>query len=129
MSTIAQKDSKGRFLPGNTLSSKSTMIADVRKTAKIYTSELLEAMVKIALDPNERGQVRVTAAEAVLNRAWGTPERAVHITSEVARPAMLDTAALQALISGASGGIVDGEIVESEASSAVVDGIVDTSNP
>ncbi len=65
-----------RFQPGNKLSKggRPRGIAEMRDMAKEYTREMLEHLVEIARDREERGSVRVVAADLVLTRAWGKAE-------------------------------------------------------
>lgn len=61
-----------RFKPGNKLSDgRPKGITEMRAMAKQYTEEMLYTLVDIARDRDERGSVRVAAAELVLTRAWG----------------------------------------------------------
>lgn len=61
-----------RFKPGNQLSvGRPKGITEMRAMAKQYTEEMLYTLVDIARDRDERGSVRVAAAELVLTRAWG----------------------------------------------------------
>ena len=45
----------------------------VRDLARSHTEEALATLVTIMRDENEKGSPRARAAEAILDRAWGTP--------------------------------------------------------
>lgn len=60
-----------RFKPGHVSPGRPKGITEMRAMAKQYTEEMLYTLVDIARDRDERGSVRVAAAELVLTRAWG----------------------------------------------------------
>lgn len=64
------------FQPGNTFgkNAKPRSIGAMREMAKEYTQAMLNTLVEIAMDRDERGSVRVAAADLVLTRAYGKAE-------------------------------------------------------
>lgn len=55
---------------------------DVREAAKALTALALDTLEKIIRDDETPAAARVTACEAVLNRAWGKPAQAVELTGK-----------------------------------------------
>lgn len=76
MATIINDSKDTRFKPGHSIGGQGRPkgITEMRQMAKAYTREMLETLVDIARDRDERGSVRVAAAELVLTRAWGKAE-------------------------------------------------------
>ena len=58
----------------------------VHKMARAKSIEALEVQVKLMLDKNQPGHVRLAAASAVLDRAWGKPKEQVEVSNEAGIP-------------------------------------------
>lgn len=71
MANLIMETKDTRFKPGHVSPGRPRGITEMRQMAKAYTQEMLETLVDIARDRDERGSVRVAAAELVLTRAWG----------------------------------------------------------
>ena len=54
---------------------------DVREAARCYTMEAIETQVSVMRDIDAPPASRVTAAENILNRAWGKPESPVTLNA------------------------------------------------
>ncbi len=74
MSQPTTTSTRHTFKPGNTLGGKPKSIGEVRDLARSNTLRMLQVLVDIAEDREERGSVRVVAADLVLTRAWGKAE-------------------------------------------------------
>lgn len=55
-------------------------IGRVRELAKEFTREAIETIIDLMLCPEEKGSVRLAAAEAILSRGWGRPEQSLNVT-------------------------------------------------
>jgi len=96
--TIAGKGVATRFKPGHNYM-KPKGITEMRAMAKNYTAEMLNTLVEIARDRDERGAVRVAAAELVLTRAWGKADSYQDKpTSDSANVTEISTAELTAML-------------------------------
>ena len=59
---------------------------DVRIFAREYTVTALEVLVAIMNDKDAQKAVRVSAATALLDRAWGKPGQSVEVTGQDGSP-------------------------------------------
>lgn len=64
----------------------------VRDLARSHTEEAIATLVTIMRDENEKGSPRARAAEAILDRAWGTPASTIALTGAEAAPIQGDDA-------------------------------------
>ena len=62
---------------GRKKGSRNLVTHDVRALAQPYTAEAIETLTVIMHAPTSSGQVRVAAAVALLDRAWGRPAQAL----------------------------------------------------
>ncbi len=58
------------FQPGHT-GFKPKGITEMRNAARGMTQQMMQVIIDIAQDEEERGSVRIAAADMVLTRAWG----------------------------------------------------------
>lgn len=74
-------------------------LASIRELARTYTLEAIKVLADIAQEKNEKSSVRIAAANAILDRAWGRPEQGAKVR-HVEPTAITDmtTKQLQALI-------------------------------
>jgi len=63
---------------------KST--AELKKLAQVYTQDALDALAKILKDDKQPASARVSAANALLDRAFGKPTQAITGGDEDERP-------------------------------------------
>ncbi len=85
---------------------------EVKELARCYTTEAIEAQVSVMRDPDAAPAARVTAAENILNRAWGKPESNVTVNAGSDFAAVL--AAASAILTGRAG-VSGGEMAEEPA--------------
>jgi len=78
------KSGKGGFKKGKSGNpgGKPNTLGHVRELAREQTKCAINTLVKIMKDVDETGAVRVRAAEALLNRAWGQPTQPVELADE-----------------------------------------------
>lgn len=62
-------------------SGRPAEIKHVRELARQHTEEAINTLAQICRS-GEKEQARVAAAEALLNRAWGRPEQAIHLEDQ-----------------------------------------------
>lgn len=60
-------------------------VGEIRKYAQTYSREMIDTLVEIVRDKEEKGSTRAAAAEIVLSRAWGKPQSSVDVTVEEVR--------------------------------------------
>ena len=74
-----QRDEKGRLLPGNTANhtGRPKEYQKVKDLAKQYTETAINTLAEIASDTNQPARARVSAADSILNRAWGKPAQTI----------------------------------------------------
>jgi hypothetical protein len=60
---------------------RSKEVGHVRELARQHTEEAIETLVSIMRDDGQPGRSRAAAAEALLNRGWGSPTQ--HVEMEV----------------------------------------------
>lgn len=80
-----ERDSKGRFLPGNTGAvahgcGRPPVIRPIRELAKQYSEPAIMALVSIMQDDAAHGSARVAAAKEILDRGEGKVAQAVDAT-------------------------------------------------
>src|SRR5215207_4338328 len=70
----APRRADGRWAPGSSPNpgGRPKVIADIRDLARQHTTTALQALVQIA-ENGEHEAARVSAASAILDRAWGKP--------------------------------------------------------
>jgi hypothetical protein len=68
------------------------ILADVRELARAHTASAMNALVQIVEDENAPPAARVTAANSLLDRAYGKPESKVDAT--ITRSAVIRAPAL-----------------------------------
>ena len=56
---------------------------DVIELARANTADAMYVMYSLMIDEKVQDSVRLKAAEAILNRGWGTPVRSVHVKGQV----------------------------------------------
>lgn len=56
---------------------KKATVADLRDLARSKCPEMLDVLVKIALDEEKAAAARVTAASAVIDRGYGRPPQSL----------------------------------------------------
>lgn len=62
---------------------------EIRERAQHYAVEMLDTLRNLAVDPDEKGPVRVAAAIAVLDRAHGKPVAPI-VTASTKEPTLLE---------------------------------------
>lgn len=62
--------------------SRPKIIREVRNLARAWTMEALSTIKFIMDDERQGGAVRLAAANAILDRAWGKPESSVNLAYE-----------------------------------------------
>lgn len=62
---------------GRPKGAKNKVTAKVKAAAQEYTSEAIETLATIMKDPNEPAAARVSAANSILDRAYGKPTQAI----------------------------------------------------
>lgn len=78
-SSSDQAGKSGRFAKGRSGNpgGRPRIPDDVKEAAKALTSLAMKTLKEICEDSKAPPSARVTAAEAILNRAWGKPVQAV----------------------------------------------------
>lgn len=76
---------KGTRIGGRQKGTPNKVTADVKAAAAKYTDEALRTLAKIMSD-GESEQARVSAANAILDRAHGKPKQAVEHSGEDGAP-------------------------------------------
>jgi len=73
MKITAIRDERGRILPGTVLNPAggNKNVTEVTTLAKTFTTLAVSTLAEIAANRKAPAAARVTAAEALLNRAWG----------------------------------------------------------
>ena len=110
----APRRANGRWAPGSSPNpgGRPKVIADIRHLARQHTTTALQALVEIA-ENGEHEAARVSAASAILDRAWGKPTTvlagdgsmpAIAVTTEdKAAELAREQAATQAILDAAFG--------------------------
>jgi hypothetical protein len=62
---------------GRTKGAPNRTSLDIRQLARQYTTEALETLVSILWDTESGASARVSAANILLDRAWGKPTQSV----------------------------------------------------
>ena len=92
----------GRFAPGASGNSGGRPKQDyaISELAKAYTEAALATLAEIAANPKAPSAARVSAAEALLNRAWGRASQSIEtrIEGKLTDPASAHLAALKGLL-------------------------------
>lgn len=70
-------------------SGRPKLLEQVRDLARTHTEDAIKTLADLMNDPTERGVVRVAAAEALLDRAWGRPTQAVEASGPGGGPLQL----------------------------------------
>ncbi len=76
----AQRDAKGRLLPGQRSINprgRPPVIRDVKEAAKSHTRQAMLTLLSVMNDNSAPAAARVSAAQAVLDRGWGKPQQSV----------------------------------------------------
>ena len=81
---------------------------EVRELARCYTQEAIEAQVSVMRDTEAPPAARVSAAENILNRAWGKPESNLTINAGSEFAAVLTAAA--AIVTAGRAGDADSAV-------------------
>ena len=88
------------FQPGNKVF-KPKGIGELKQAARNMSLEMLNVMIRIALDDDERGSVRLAAADMVMTRGYGKPD-SYHDTEEdkalTMKPADLTSEQIMAML-------------------------------
>jgi hypothetical protein len=73
-----------RFKPGQSGNpgGMPKAIVEVARAARLHTPEMLDILVSIARDKDATTSARVSAAQYVVDRAWGRPKESVTVTRE-----------------------------------------------
>lgn len=91
-------------------------VGKVRELAKQFTREALETIVDLMLCPDEKGSVRLAAAEAILSRGWGRPEQSVNVTHNevpIEQRTTYDLIRILDELKGEGGGeLIEAELIE-----------------
>jgi hypothetical protein len=61
----------------------SKMPKKLRELCKARTKEAVDTLSEIMNDASQPGPARVTAATALMDRAWGRPQASLHVETEV----------------------------------------------
>ena len=56
---------------------------DVKSLARAATADAIACLVRIVRNPKAPPSAQVSAADSLLNRAWGRPEQAVSVSADV----------------------------------------------
>lgn len=59
------------------------MPEDVKQMARAATADAIACLVRIVRNPKAPPSAQVSAADSLLNRAWGRPEQAVNVTADM----------------------------------------------
>lgn len=76
----AQRDAKGRLLPGQRSinpAGRPAIIRDIRDAAKGHTRTALNVLIKCMTDHDTPPAARIAAATAILDRGWGKPQQSL----------------------------------------------------
>lgn len=76
----AQRDAKGRLLPGQRSinpAGRPPVIRDIREAAKQHTRTAINVLIKCMTDHDTPPAARIAAATAILDRGWGKPQQNV----------------------------------------------------
>ena len=77
------RDERGRFVRGSgNPHGRPSVIREVRGLARQHTEAAVAVLVSIAGDRKAPPAARVSAAQALLDRAWGRPEQAVALVGD-----------------------------------------------
>lgn len=71
---------KGTRIGGRQKGTPNKATADVKKAASAYTEEALETLASIMRERKQPAAARVSAAQALLDRAHGKPKQAIDAT-------------------------------------------------
>lgn len=63
-------------------STRVETVADLRRLARAYTGEALRTLIAIMMDNTAKDQLRLSAADSLLDRGWGKPPTSVSITAD-----------------------------------------------
>jgi hypothetical protein len=88
VSELVARDVQGRWLPGASPNpgGRPAGLREIAALARECTTEALEQLRSIMLDPRAAAMARVKAAEVLLDRGWGKPASEVEL-AELARSA------------------------------------------
>lgn len=76
----AQRDAKGRLLPGQRSinpAGRPAIIRDIREAAKGHTRQALNTLISVMNDLDAPQGARIAAATAILDRGWGKPQQSL----------------------------------------------------
>ena len=79
----ALRDHTGRFQPGGgspNPGGRPALVREVRDLARIHTALAVQTLAAICADPKAAAHSRVSAADALLCRAWGRPSQAIEVS-------------------------------------------------
>ncbi len=73
------------FQPGNRANpgGRPKVPDDVKQMARAATADAIACLVRIVRNPKAPPSAQVSAADSLLNRAWGRPEQAVTVSADM----------------------------------------------
>jgi hypothetical protein len=79
---LAERDEKGRLYPGSVLERAGRVPGPTITTlARLHTAKAIEVLAEVMEDPKAAQAARVSAAQALLDRAWGKSPISIDLTA------------------------------------------------
>jgi hypothetical protein len=105
------------FQPGNNANpgGRPKIPDDVKAMARAATADAIQCLVRIVRNPKAPPSAQVSAADSLLNRAWGRPEQAVSVSADMTG-SLVDVLASLAAIPIATATVIDNMEAEDERS-------------
>lgn len=90
MARGGKRDGAGRPAGQRNAAAKD-QIASISEMAKLHSGAAMAALVEIATNSQASDGARVSASNAILDRAWGKPVQGVHVSDPSGGPVKLIT--------------------------------------
>ena len=82
--SVPDRDAKGRFVKGNTSNGgRKPMPEDFRRCVLENAPDALKTVLEVMRSPSASNRDRLEAAKIVMERAYGKPEGAVKLSTDV----------------------------------------------
>jgi hypothetical protein len=96
---VPQRDARGYWLPGRSANpgGRTKDSFAIQELAKSYAPQAVKTLAALMVDKRVPAQVRVNAAQALLDRGYGRPAQSIEAKVETVDLGAMHLAALQAL--------------------------------